>query len=50
MIAVAPSRDLVVVVATEFDERDDRNFEKAPPGDRIFTMVETIAAHFGTAD
>ena len=50
IIAVAPDRDLVVVVASDFDERDDLRFDKAPPGDRILTMVEFIAAHFGTED
>lgn len=51
MIAVVPDRDLVVVLATEFDERDHLRFMKAfRPSGAILMVEESIAPRFATAD
>jgi hypothetical protein len=51
MIAVVPDRDLVVVLATEYDECDDLRFDKAlQPSAAILMVEESIAPQFATAD
>ena len=51
MIAVVPDRDLVVVLATEFDQRDIHRINKAvQPSGAIRMVEESIAPQFATAD